>query len=481
MKILFVSSEVVPFAKTGGLADVSYALPIALKKKKQHIVVMLPLYKQIDLKKYKIKIVTQDIPVVFPDRTEYFSLYEGKINKSIPVYFISNRDYFYRDFLYSTPKGDYPDNAQRFIFFSKAVLEASKVVGFQPDIIHCNDWQTALIPLFLKTFYSKDGFFYRTSTVFTIHNLAYQGIFSVSVFSLIGLGWTSFTHEKLEYYGKVNFMKAGIILSDIVNTVSENYASQIQTPEFGHGLDGVLKTRQNQLYGILNGIDYRQWNPQRDRYIPYRYNKGCLEKKEMCKKVFLSQQNLLYKEQKPLIGFVSRLAEQKGVDILLNAVPQLVELGFQLIILGKGNEPIEKRFYEIERNHSSSVRVNITFDERIAHNIYAASDFFIMPSRFEPCGLGQLISFVYATVPVVNPTGGLYDTVKEFNPVDREGNGFLMKSYSSDALIDALKKAKNVYNNKSQWRALQLNLLEQDYSWEKSASKYIELYKTVIK
>jgi len=439
MKVLFCSSEVVPYAKTGGLADVAGSLPVYLKKLKIDIRVCLPKYSCVKEKGQK-------------------ALMAGVV----PVHFIENDAYFKREQLYGTKAGDFPDNLERFSFFSKAVLELLKKENFKPDVIHCNDWQTALIPVYLKAIYKDDPFYSGIKTVFTIHNMAYQGVFAKDEYPKLGLGWEYFNIEGFEFYDKVNFMKAGLIFSDFITTVSPTYAKEIQTPEFGCKLEGVLSKRKENLAGILNGIDYDEWNPNFSSPQGKVKNKLALQK----------ERGLPQKADVPLLGVVGRLAHQKGFDLLAEKIDKICAMDVQFVLLGTGDQAIENVLQGIAKKHPKNTSISLKFDAVLAKKIYASSDLLLMPSRYEPCGLGQLISLRYGTIPVVRKTGGLADTITD-------ENGFVFENSDSNELLEAIKKALAVYKNKKAWSAMVKKAMEYDFSWGNSAKEYVKLYKRV--
>ncbi len=477
MKIVITASECVPFVKTGGLADVAGALAKILKKEGHKVVVFLPKYKKVDAKAYALKTVYKNLQVPVGEKIEKADIQVSTKVDGIPVYFIDHPGYFDRDELYRTANGDYEDNGERFIFFSHAVLEGLKAIDFQPDIIHAHDWQAGMIPAYLKTSYKYDSFFAHTRTVFTIHNLAYQGTYPREALFLSGISYEEFTPEKLEFYGSLCILKGGIVFSDIVTTVSKKYAKEILTEEFGRGLDGVLLNRQSDLYGIINGIDYDEWDPQTDKYLPVNYDLKTLAKKEEGKKIFLESCKLSYNSKTPVIGIVSRLDPQKGFDILGEAMEELMKLDFQFALLGKGDANLQELFISIGKKYPKKTSINIGFDNKVAHQIYAGCDMFMMPSYFEPCGLGQLISLKYGTVPIVHETGGLADTIKEFSPSTGKGNGISFKDYNAVSLIQAVKRALALYQKKADWNKVVTNGLKSDFSWGKVIPEYIDLYK----
>lgn len=456
MKILQVASEVVPFAKTGGLADVVGALPVALKKLGEEVIVALPRYKTIDDSKFKITRFKEDISYCL-------------IGRKIKVYFIENAKYFNRLGLYGDKASDYPDNLERFSYFCKRVLELLKELKFTPDIIHCHDWQTALIPVYLKNQYKNEPFYKKIKTIFTIHNIGYQGLFLKEEYPKLGLDWSLFNMEMLEFYGKINLLKGGIVFSHLINTVSNTYSKEIQTKEFGFGMEGILSRRKNDLFGILNGLDYSIWDPESDKFISKNYSalepKEKAENKEELQKIC----KLPLKKELPLIGIVSRLAEQKGFDILAAALEAICKMNLQLVILGTGDLKYHTLLENAVKKYPKVISLHLKFDDPLAHKIYAGSDMFLMPSKYEPCGLGQLISFKYGTIPIVFKTGGLADTVNK-------DNGFVLQRYNKDDLIRAIQEAVRTFKDKEKWVALVAKAMQYNFSWEESAKKYIKLY-----
>lgn len=471
----------VPFAKTGGLADVSGVLPRAIKAEGHDVRVVMPKYRVVDNQKFGLRNLTKSLTIPVGGEVAIVSILQGELEKGIPTYFIDYEPYFEREELYGTPQGAYEDNAERFILFSRALLESVKAIGFQPDVIHCNDWQTGLIPVYLKTLYKKDPFFQRTATVMTIHNIAYQGTFTKNTLHLAGLSEEEFSPEKLEFYGKISFLKGGLVYADMLNTVSVTYSKEIQSSaEFGYGLEGVLAHRSQDLYGILNGIDYNEWNPEKDPFIAVNYTMGEIDKKMECKKALLRENDLPVNLERPLVGIVSRLARQKGLDIIGEAIEEIIGLDLYFILLGTGEEEYHKLFSRIGKKYSRKAAIHITFDNRLAHRIYAGCDLFLMPSRYEPCGLGQLISLAYGTASIVNPTGGLADTIEEFEPGTGKGNGFVLREYSASGLVDALKRAITVYRQKEAWQKLVNNMMKADFSWAASTKEYLKLYQRAM-
>ncbi len=467
MRVLFCASEAVPYAKTGGLADVAGALPKALAQEKMEVMLVIPKYKSVGLiAEDKIPLGEDMVDVVAEDGVEGI---EG-----VKVFFIRQDKFFLRDSLYG-----YPDDASRFIFFDKAILVLIKKMGWKPDIIHCNDWQTGLIPVFIKTIYKDDPFFKDVATLFTIHNLGYQGNFPFEVMRLASLPPELFTFDKLEFWGQFSFMKGGIVFSDMITTVSPRYAEEIQKPPFGAGMEGALAYRRERLQGILNGIDTEVWNPASDKFILYPYDASRLEVKGENKK-YLQKEVGLPPLDVPLVGMVSRLASQKGFDILLAALDEILKEDVQFVVLGLGEKQIEEGLRAKGNQYPEKFKVFIKFDERLSHLIYAGCDIFLMPSLYEPCGLGQMIAMKYGTVPVVRKVGGLADTVEEFVPPDK-GCGFLFEEYSSEALSKALYLALKVYKDEEAWRTLQKNCMKKDFSWRFSARQYIKCYEKAMR
>jgi starch synthase len=479
MKILFATSEAAPFAKTGGLADVAGSLPPAIASLGHEVSVVMPRYRQVDVHALKLRqVATFTVPLgTWKERCDVLM---GTTGGNVTVYFI-NKDVFYdRPELYGTTHGDYSDNAERFIFFSRSVLELCDALQMKPDIIHCNDWQTGLVPLYLNRLYRGAEALRKTKTVFTVHNLGYQGLFWHWDMPLTGLDWDVFTPDGVEFWGKMNLLKAGLVSADIITTVSKTYSREIQTAEYGYGLEGVLKKRSADLYGIVNGIDYDTYDPLHDRAIPRRYGSTRLSGKAECKKKLLELVKLPDKRD-PLIGMVTRLVDQKGMDILADALPDIMALGVQLVILGTGEAAYHRILADAAARYGDALRVIFQYDEGLAKYIYAGCDMFLMPSRYEPCGLGQLIALRYGTVPIVRKTGGLSDTVADCNAGADRCTGFLFEEYSSTALMNGLRRALEVFSNKVKWRRLMRAGMTQDFSWEHSAKEYVKLYRKTMR
>ncbi len=478
MKIAFAVSEMQPFAKTGGLADVAGSLSGALQKLGHEVVVFLPRYRTVDVRKLELKNALDSFEVPVGNEKEKGRLWERKLENGVRVLFVDHAEFFNREAFYGTVQGDYPDNDRRFVFFQRAVFQCLKGISFKPDILHSHDWQTGLIPVYLKTLYSRDPFFQKTKSVFTIHNLGYQGNFPPDSLPMTGLGWEHFRLERLEFYGKVSFLKGGLVDSDALTTVSERYAQEIQSQEFGSGLEGVLTRRRESLYGVLNGIDPEEWDPETDRDIPGHFSAAKLDKKAVNKAALQKENGLVVDLRKPLIGMVTRLVDQKGLDILIPALGTLMQKGVQFVLLGTGEEKYHHVLRDFAKKNKGQCGVHILFDSKMAKHIYAGSDMMLLPSYYEPCGLGQMIALRYGTIPVVRETGGLADTIRHFDPKTGTGNGFSFQEYTSEALLDSVEQALKVYENENKWKDLMRNAMACDFSWGASAKRYGHIYET---
>jgi len=479
MKILIASPEIFPFVKTGGLADVTGALPKALRALGVDVRVILPKHKGIEElgfpMKYSNHRISCQVSQSFVDAEIVETEYDG-----ITAYLVEKDEYYYRDYLYSTPDGDYLDNAERFIFFAKSTLETIKVTGFVPDVLHCNDWETALAPVFLKTIYENDPELKKVASLLTIHNLGYQGIFWHYDMHLLNIGWEYFTPDSLEFFGHINFLKGGIVFADLLSTVSKQYSKEIQTPLFGCGLDGVLTTRRHDLYGIVNGIDYEDWNPQTDTYLPGQYGIGKMENKAVCKRALQQAFDLPLNPDVPLAATISRLADQKGFDLIADALGEMRDMGMQYVVLGTGERKYHDLFTELAKKYAGSFSIKIAYDNKLAHLMEAGADMFLMPSQYEPCGLNQLYSLKYGTVPVVRGVGGLEDTIVDFTGNPENGTGFKFYEYTKEAMLDAIDRALALYKDSKAWPNLVNRCMKEDFSWEKSAREYLELYRKAV-
>ncbi len=473
MRVLFVASEASPFIKSGGLGDVAGALPKAMAKKGADVRVVIPKYKDINWEvKDKLRFVKW-FNVRVGWREEFCGVWEGFFN-GVTYYLLDNERYFYRDGLYG-----FYDDAERFAFFDRAALDLLRQIDWQPDLIHCNDWQTGMLPVLLKFDYKrKDSFYWNMKTVYSIHNIAFQGVFDPNILpELFGFDLELYNNTCLKFDDGVSFMKGGIYYSDIVTTVSNSYAWEIQTQEYGQRLDGVLRDRSYALKGIINGIDYDEFNPETDRFINTKYGVNSIQNKVKNKKALQQELGLTVDENIPMFGMVTRLTYQKGIDLLVNISDRLLQENIQLVILGTGDKHYEDHFKWLNYRYGGKVSANIKFDNSLANRIYASSDMFLMPSLFEPCGLGQLIALRYGTIPIVRETGGLRDTVNPYNQYTGEGNGFSFANYNADELYNIIKFALWVYSDKKKWNQLIKNAMNSDNSWNKSADVYLNMYR----
>jgi starch synthase len=478
LKILFVASEVSPFAKTGGLADVAGSLPQALAIMGHDVRIAMPKYRFIN---YPME-TRLDFPVAVGDRKEtaiirecYLDANIDDMHKEIPVYFVDNYQYFDRDYLYC-----YFDEAERFAFFCRAVIEMLPGLDFQPDVIHCNDWQTGPIPVLLKDQYSLLPFYSKIATVYTVHNLFYQGNYPKGCLKVLGLGEEYFEPEKLEFYGNISFIKSGLVYSDIINTVSKTYAQEIQTLEYGERMEGLMQKRAENLYGIVNGINYNEFSPMTDPHIHKNYDIKSIENKKENKYALQKTMKLPVRDV-PVFGLISRLVDQKGLDLIEEIFPDMIKNDVQFILLGTGDCHYEEFFKEMTEKYPDKFAAYIGYNATLAQQIYAGCDIFLMPSKFEPCGLGQLISLRYGTIPLVRATGGLADTVADYNRDEKKGNGFVFKEYASGELLKTVQRALKIYAEKSGiWDELVMTAMEYDSSWPASAREYIKLYHLAI-
>ena len=473
MQIAFAASECVPFSKTGGLADVVGALPKALAQLGHQVSVFVPKYRQTQLENPTTLI--RSITVPFDDQYRFCSVLDGGLHSGVQFYFIDYPEFFDRDALYSTSLGDYHDNAERFALFSRAVVEASKIIGV-PDVFHCHDWQAALIPVLLRTLYDDDPAFRTVPTVFTIHNIGYQGLFSPDTLPLLMLPWDLFTITKMEFYGKLNFLKGALVYSDFITTVSRKYAQEIQTAEYGFGLEGVLRARSSALVGILNGVDYNEWSPEKDKFIAAKYTPDSLTAKAQDKKDLLKEFGLDPGSTLPVIGIVSRFAAQKGFDLIAQIADRLAREEVIVVALGSGDKEYEDLFRRLNRQFPQKLALKVAYDNALSHKIEAGADMFLMPSRYEPCGLNQIYSLKYGTVPIVRATGGLDDTIEPFDSVTGKGTGFKFSEYSGEALLETIHRALAVYKDRAAWTQLMKNGMAKDFSWTASAREYLKVY-----
>ena len=476
MHIAFAASECVPFSKTGGLADVVGALPRALAALGHQVSVYLPRYRQTKLADPQT--VVRSITIPFDDKYRFCSVVAAGTNTpaGVKFYFVDYPPYFDREALYGSPAGDYPDNAERFALFSRAVLEASKVLGV-PHVFHCHDWQSALVPVMLRTLYAEDPAFREVATVFTIHNMGYQGLFPPDTLPLLMLPWDMLTISKMEFFGQVNFLKGALAYADFVTTVSKKYSQEIQTTEYGFGLEGVLRDRSATVTGILNGVDYEEWSPQTDRFIAAKYSPQDLRGKLQCKQDLLHAFGVTSADSKvPVIGIVSRFAAQKGFDLISQIMDRLAREEMIVVALGAGDKLFEDMFLRLNKQFPNKIAVKVAYDNAIAHKIEAGADMFLMPSRYEPCGLNQIYSLRYGTVPIVRATGGLDDTIEPWDARTGKGTGFKFTDYTGEALLATIKQALLAYQDPSSWQTLMRNGMARDFSWGASAREYGKIY-----
>lgn len=486
-KIWYVASEVSPFAKTGGLGDVTGAFPKKLKAKNHEVRVIMPKYKTINERKYILREVIRlkDIPVTINGETKTINVKSAFLPDSkVQIYFVEIPEFFDRKGLYTDQNTgkDFDDNAQRYAYFCKGALETLKILSWRPDIIHCNDWQTALVPIYLNSIYKEDEFLQGIKTVFTSHNFAYQGIFDKSTIKKIDVDLLNGeNNDMLLHNDRLNLIKGAINYSDWITTVSKSYAGEISTnKEFGYGLESLLQAKKDHFCGVINGVDYSVWSPDVDRYLPFKYSGENIQGKEQNKQALLTRVNLPYKENVPVLGMISRVVEQKGYKLLLDALDGLIDQEFQLVILGTGDKELEKGLNKYEKKHPQKISINTVFDETLAHMIEAGSDMFLMPSAFEPCGMNQLYSLKYGTLPIVFKTGGLADTITEIDLEENSGNGIVFVKFSAKEFVKAVKRGLRYYKKKEIWAELRLRIMNDDFSWEKPTDEYLEIYDTIL-
>ena len=479
MKIAMIASEANPFAKTGGLADVLGTLSVALERLGHEVTVILPAYRCALQGGFALQDTGMTVTVPVADRQEEGGILQATIGKNVSACLIRADRYFDREFLYGTATEDYPDNAERFTFFCRAALEWLR--RSPADIIHAHDWQAALAVIFLKTQASRYRETAGAKTVFTIHNLGFQGILPASAWDVFNLDKFFFAPQFLEFYDKINLMKGALVFADKLTTVSPTYAQEIMTTTQGFGLEGILRQRAADLVGILNGVDYSQWNPWTDEFITHHYGEKSLAIKEDCKKSLCQTVGLADRPATPLIGMITRLTAQKGCDLVQAIFDKLMEFDLQFVLLGSGEPRFENFFRAAAERFADRVAVRINFDERLAHQIEAGADLFLMPSLYEPCGLNQMYSLKYGTPPIVSAVGGLKDSVQDYDAPRNAGTGFVFTRHSAEALLDAIQRALSAYSDKKSWTALRRRAMAMDFSWERSAHLYYDLYKTLLR
>ncbi len=480
MRILIAATEAVPYVKTGGLGDVAGTLALELAKARHEVALVLPLHQAIVPVKWKLEIAMDSLRVKMGDADLYCRVWARQALAHCRVYFIEYDRYFHRDPIYNDGSKDYYDNGSRFAFFSKACLDLAQALDFQPQVIQANDWQTALIPFYLKT-WNYEGYFRKTASLLSIHNMGYQGHMPAEICSFMGIQRWQFRESEFESFGGVNFLKGGIFYADKISTVSPTYAKEILGEPGGSGLSPYLQRRSNDVAGILNGIDQKEWNPKKDKLLPARYSAEDLSGKAICKAELQKKFLLEEKADKPIFGLVGRLADQKGLDLLKEIIPEIMRWDLQMVLIGSGDPELERFFGDLPKHYPGKFGSYIGFEPKLAHLVEAGSDFFVMPSRYEPCGLNQMYSLIYGTLPVVRATGGLADTVENFQPQAGQGTGFVFQDISSAALRDTLGWALHTwYHQQDEIAAMRVRAMERDHSWKKAVKEYVKAYKEAL-
>jgi starch synthase len=482
MQILFCASEVAPFAKSGGLADVTGSLPKSLHKLGCDVRIFMPLYRSVREKAAALDPLAQSIIIPIGTHDYHIHLWKGRTESGIPIYFLEKDELYDRSYLYGSPvRGDYEDNAERFIVLSLAARQLCAAIDWYPSIFHLHDWQTGLVAAYFQMIWRYDSRFGRSGTVFTVHNIAYQGIFPAGFFSLTNLPPSAWSLQGIEFWGNCNFLKAGLVYSDFITTVSPRYASEITTKDFGFGLNGVLRERKDSLRGILNGIDIYTWDPQTDPSLPRNYSADDLAGKKASKEALFKRAGFVEKRcDRPLLGMISRLAAQKGFDLLEEILPSLMKLPVNLVILGTGDAAIEANIRDMEKLYPNRLKLVNQHDEEMAHLIEAGADIFLMPSRYEPCGLNQMYSLRYGTIPVVHATGGLDDSVTDVLVHPNSGTGFKFYKYEPKAFLETIKSALELLKDARKWVEIQKRAMALDFSWDRSARQYVQVYEKVL-
>ncbi|MFN0117237.1 MAG: glycogen synthase GlgA [Elusimicrobiota bacterium] len=482
MNILMAASEAVPFCKTGGLADVVGALAQVMADRGHSVTLVIPFYRSIKNQFSSIKDTSVRFQVPTGNMMRFVKVFElPSPHPQLRYLLIGHNDFFDREGIYNDSHHEsFGDNHLRYAFFSRAVLELAKAIKFTPDVIHVHDWQTGLLPCYLKSIYKNDEFFRKTATLFSIHNMAYQGNYPDWVLPQIGIPWSEYTMSGVEFYNKVSYLKSGVVYSDAINTVSPHYAQEVQTSaEFGCGLEGVLSHRSEYFKGILNGLDVNYWNPSTDKNISAHYSSHDLMERDLCKKDLQSHCGLPNDFSVPLLGFVGRMENQKGVDTLIDLAPQFLKNGCQFVALGQGQRDYLNALRHLQFQYPLQVRLIDGFAETVAHKIYAGSDLFLMPSRYEPCGLGQMIAMRYGSLPVVTPVGGLVDTVVSYK--NKKGNGFIAQSNTPGSFLNAIQEAFSLWKDKKSWAKIQKNAMRVNFSWDHSAQEYEKFYEKALR
>jgi len=475
MHVLFLAPEVWPFKRVGGLAEVAYDLPRALAALGHTVGVVTPkprLRPELDKALERLDVVLE-VPVSW--KRHRAEVYRHRDSSGVEVYLVSHEHLFDRDGLYGNAYGDYEDNAERFIFYGRACLELARAMGWRVDVFHANDWTTGLVPVYLRTLYAADPLLKASASVMTVHNLGNQGQFWHYDMPLTGLGWEYFTPESLEFYGQINFLKGGLVFADMISTVSNTYAQEILTPELGHGLEGVLLARRDRLAAVVNGIDYQLWDPAQDPRLVANYNLQDMAPKARCRRALMEHYGLQEEQGRPLVAVVGRLEERKGLDLVTAAVERLFEMGLNLVVMGYGEDHYHVTLNELAQRNPSRMGVTIGFDIDLAHRIMAGVDMLLVPSRYEPCGIHQMQALRYGAVPVVRATGGLADTVVDHQP-GQEGTGFKFETFTMEAMLEALARAKQAYHDPVRWQGLMRRGMAQDFSWQAAAPRYVKIY-----
>jgi starch synthase len=476
MRILIVTPEANPFARTGVLAEVVSSLAWALTRLGHQVMVVMPLYRQVREGERTFFSTGQTLSIPLSFKNLPAEIYQTELNPGLTFYFIGQDALFNREGLYGTAYGDFEDNAERFIFFSRAVVEMIEALNLDLDVCHCQEWQTGLVPVYLRTLFRERPRLHRLPVLYTVHNVGYQGIFSSYDFPLTGLGWELLSTKTLEFYGKINLMKGGLVFADLINTVSNRYREEILSPEFGFGLEGVLRERAPDLFGVVEGVDYQRWDPSQDSFLASTYSSSNLEGKKTCKQALLNHFNLDHSPARPLVGMTTRLYERKGIDLVEAIMDDLMALNVGFVLQGTGEERHQYLLQEFSRRYPRSIGLSIGFTEELAHQIIAGADIYLMPSRYEPCGLDQLYCLRYGTVPVVRATGGLDETIKQYDPATGAGSGFKFTDHTQEAFLKAAQEALTLYQDQTAWQALMRQIMALDFSWDQVAPGYVALY-----
>ena len=476
MRILIVAPEANPFARTGALAEVVSALACALTRLGHQVMVVIPLYRQVREAGRTLFSTgsTVSIPLSFKNLSA--EIYQTELNDNLTFYFIGQDTLFDREGLYGTAYGDFEDNAERFIFFSRAVVEMIEALKLDLDICHCHEWQTGLIPMYMRTLFREQPRLYKLPVLYTVHNVGYQGLFSSYDFPLTGLGWELYSPKALEFYGNINLMKGGLVFADLINTVSNRYREEILSPEYGFGLEGVLRERAGDLFGVVEGVDYQRWNPAHDRFLATPYSLENLDGKKSCKEALLKHFGLTLSPERPLLGMTTRFYTRKGIDLVEGIMDDLMALKVGFVLQGTGEERHQYLLQELKSRYPESIGISIGFTDELAHQIIAGADIYLMPSRYEPCGLDQLYCLRYGTVPVVRATGGLDETIKQYDPATGSGSGFKFADFTPEAFLKAVQEALDLYQDQTAWQALMRQNMALDFSWDKVAPSYLALY-----